>query len=105
MRDADHDGASIGEEIVDAVGDGDTGGVGTEIVIVDGAWGQVPARPGILERADQFALLGINADDGETPALESIAQIAEVEKLIVAVGAVVGGATVGTTGIHSSARR
>ena len=41
--------------------------------------------------ADQFALLGIDADDGEATALESVAKIAEVEKLIVAIGTIVGG--------------
>jgi hypothetical protein len=35
MRDADNDGTSVGEEVVDAVGYGDAGGIGTEIVIVD----------------------------------------------------------------------
>ena len=35
MRDADYDGASIGEQIVDAIGDGDAGGIGAVVVIVD----------------------------------------------------------------------
>ena len=35
MRDADYDGASIGEQIVDAIGDSDAGGIGAEVVIVD----------------------------------------------------------------------
>jgi hypothetical protein len=35
MRDADHHGASIGEQIIDAIGNGDAGGIGAEIVIVD----------------------------------------------------------------------
>ena len=91
MRDADHDGASIGEEIIDAVRYGDAGGIGAEIVIVDQARGQIPARPGILEIADQFALLGIDADDGEATTLESVSKIAEVEELIIAIGTVVGG--------------
>ena len=34
MRDANHDGAAIGEEIIDAVRYGDAGGVRAEIVIV-----------------------------------------------------------------------
>jgi hypothetical protein len=35
MRDAHHDRPSIGEQIIDAVRDGDTGGIGAEVVIVD----------------------------------------------------------------------
>ena len=91
MRDADHDGTSIGEEIIDAVWYGDAGGIRAEIVIVDQARGQIPARSGILEIADQLALFGIDADDGVTAALESVSKIAQVEELIVAVGTVVGG--------------
>jgi hypothetical protein len=45
----------------------------------------------ILEAADQLALLGVDANDGETTALESFSKIPEVEELIVAIGAVVGG--------------
>ena len=91
MRDADYDGTSIREEIIDAVWYGDIAGIGAEIVIVDQAWGQIPARPGILKGADQFALLGIDADDGLAASLESIPQVTEIEELIVAVGGVVGG--------------
>ena len=35
MRDADNNGTSVGEQIVDAIGNGDAGGIGAEIVIVD----------------------------------------------------------------------
>ena len=75
MRDANHDGASIGEEIIDSVRYGDTGGVRAEIVIVDQARRQVPAHSGVLEIADQFALLGIHADDGVAPTLKSVSKI------------------------------
>jgi len=91
MRDADHDRPSIGEEIVDAVGNGDAGGIRAEVVIVDQTRRQIPARSGILESTNQFALLGIDADDGEAAALEAIPKVAEVEELIVAVGAEVVG--------------
>ena len=90
MRDANHDGASIGEEIIDAVRYGDAGGVRAEIVIVDQARGQIPAHSGILEIADQFALLGIHADDGVAPTLESVPKIAEIEELIIAIRTMVG---------------
>ena len=91
MRDANHDGASVGEEIIDAVRYGDAGGVRAEIVIVDQAGGQIPAHSGILEIADQFALLGIHADNGVATTLESVSKIAKVEELIVAIGTMVGG--------------
>ena len=64
MRDADHDRPSIGKQVIDPVRDGDTGGVGAEVVVVDQAGRQIPARAGILEVADQFALLGVDANDG-----------------------------------------
>lgn len=91
MGDADHDRASIGEQIIDAVRDGDARGIGAEVVIVDQARRQVPAHPEIFEIADQFAFFGIDANDGETAALKSVSQIAEIEELIVAIGTVVGG--------------
>jgi len=64
MRDADHDGPLIGEQIIDAVRDSDARGIGAEVVIVDQAGRQIPTRAGVLEVADQFAFLGINANDG-----------------------------------------
>ncbi len=91
MGDTDHDGSSIGEQIIDAVRDGDTRGIGAEVVIIDQTGRQIPARPGIFEIADQFTFFGIDANDGETAALKSVAQIAEVEELMVAIGTVVGG--------------
>jgi hypothetical protein len=64
MRDAHHDGPPIGEQSVDPVRDGDTGGIGAEIVVVDQAGREIPTRAGILEVADQFAFLGVHANDG-----------------------------------------
>jgi hypothetical protein len=91
MGDADHDRPAIGEQIIDAVGNGDARGIGAEVVIVDQAGRQIPARPGIFEIADQFAFFGIDANNGETAVLKSVTQIAEVEELMVAIGTVVGG--------------
>jgi hypothetical protein len=91
MGDTDHNRATIGEQIIDAVRDGDARGIGAEVVIVDPAGRQIPARTGIFEIADQFAFFSIDANDGETMALKSVAQIAEVEELMVAIGTVVGG--------------
>jgi hypothetical protein len=91
MGDADHDRASIGEQIIDAIRDGDAGGIGAEVMIVDPAGRQIPTRTRIFEMADQFTFFGIDANDGETAALKSVSKIAEVEELIVAIGTVVGG--------------
>jgi hypothetical protein len=60
MRDAHRDRSSIGEQIIDAVRNGDAGGVGAAVVVVDGAGRKIPARTGILEVANQFALLGVD---------------------------------------------
>ena len=91
MGHADHNGASISEQIIDAVRDGDARGVGAEVMIVDQAGRQIPTCTGIFEIADQFAFFGIDADDGETTALKPVAKIAEVEELLVTIGTVVGG--------------
>jgi len=91
MGDADDNGASIGEQIINAVRDGNAGGVGAEVMIVDQAGRQVPTSTGISEMADEFVLLGIDANDGETAALESVAKVAEVAELMVAIGTMVGG--------------
>ena len=61
MRDAYRDRSSIGEQIIDAIRDGDTGRVGTEIVIVDQTGRYIPTRSGIFERAHQFTLLRADA--------------------------------------------
>ena len=53
-----HHEAAVGAHVVDAVGDGDAVGLGAEVVVVDGVRGFAPAATGILEVADQFALLG-----------------------------------------------
>ena len=91
MRDADHDGSSIGEQIVDAVRDGDAGGVGAEVVVVDTASREIPTGAWILKVAHQFPLFGVDTDDRQAAALKLIAKIAEVEELIVAIGTLVAG--------------
>ena len=64
MRDADHHRPSIGQQVIDPVRNGDTGRVGAEVVVIDQAGRKIPARAGILEVADQFALLGVDTNDG-----------------------------------------
>jgi hypothetical protein len=41
--------------------------------------------------ADEFALFGIDTNDGETTARESVAKVTEIEELMVAVGTVISG--------------
>ena len=60
-------------------------------MIVNQTRGEIPARSGILEGADQFPLLGVDADDGMAATLESLSQIGEIEELIVTIRRVVGG--------------
>ena len=51
----------------------------------------IPARAGIVEVANQFALLGVDTNDGLAAALKQVSKVAEVEELLVAIGTVVGG--------------
>ncbi len=60
---ADEDGAGVGPRVVDAVGDGEALGIGAEVVVLDLFGTAVPLGAGISERADEFLLLGIDADD------------------------------------------
>ena len=45
-------------------------------MVVDQAGRQIPTRAGVLEVADQFAFLGVNANDRQAAALESLTKIA-----------------------------
>src|SRR5439155_22457322 len=80
-----------GEEIVNAMGNRHADRVRAEVVIVDQAGRTIPAGARILEGTDQLALFGVHADDGPPLPLEPIAQIANVEKLLVAIWTGVGG--------------
>jgi hypothetical protein len=60
-------------------------------VVVDQAGRKIPPCTGVLEVADQFALFGIDANDGKAAALEAPTKIREVEELIITIGTVVGG--------------
>ena len=59
---ADEDRAGIGLRIVDPVGDGAALGFGAKVVILHQFGDAVPLGAGILERANEFLLLGIDAD-------------------------------------------
>src|SRR6266852_4334529 len=88
---AHHEGAAILGDVIDSVGNRDADGVAAEVVIKDAAGLAVPASAGVLEVADQFAFLGVDADDGQVTALEAVAQLGQVFELEVAVRAGVGG--------------
>jgi hypothetical protein len=60
-------------------------------MIVDQDGGAIPFGAGMFEVADQFAFLAVDADDGETLLLEARSERADVLKLLIAVGAGVGG--------------
>ena len=55
MGDADKGRAAVCLGIIDSVGDGDPGGVGAKVVIVDRKRGPVPLGDGILEVTEQFS--------------------------------------------------
>src|SRR6266852_1193098 len=88
---ADYEGAAILGDVIDSVGNRDADGVAAEVVIKDAAGIAFPASAGVLEVADQFAFLGVDANDGQVTALEAAAQLGQVFELEVAVGAGVGG--------------
>src|ERR1700680_3260377 len=60
-------------------------------MIVDRTRGKIPARARVLEGADELPLLRIDAEDGQVATLEVIAQVADVEELLVAIRTGVGG--------------
>lgn len=65
MGGADESRAVIAGQIANAVGDGDAVGVGAEVMIRHRCRLQAPNAAWILKIADQFLLLGVDADDGE----------------------------------------
>ena len=71
MRDAHEHRASVGEQVIDTVRDRDADGIGTEIVIIDAHRRAIPLDASVLEVADQFSFLGVDADDGQTLALKA----------------------------------
>ncbi len=83
--------AAIGLRIVDAIGNTDTFGGGTEVVIVDGCGGSLPFSAGVLEVANQLPLFGIHAQHRIAVLVELIPLPAEITELAVAVGSGTGG--------------
>src|ERR1051326_4954765 len=85
VANADRQSAPIFVHIVDAVGDSYANGIGAEIVIVDATWGAFPTTPRIFEVANQLALLGVDANNGQMAALETVAQMGKIFELPIAV--------------------
>src|ERR1022692_4835342 len=72
MRNTYDDRTTIGKRLVDAIRDSDAECVGTKVMIVDGPGLVVPACAGVFKVADQFALFGIDTDDGQATAAEAL---------------------------------
>ena len=91
VRNADHKGAAILMDIIDPIGNGDAAGIGAEVVIIHATGGAFPATAGILEVADQFPFLAVDADDRQMTSPEAVAQLGEIFKLEIALRAGTGG--------------
>src|ERR1035438_6131517 len=91
VRDADTNGAAVVQRVVDTVGDANAAGIGAEVVIVHQNRRAIPFGSGVLEIADQFAFLAIDADEGKTLSLEASSQRADLLELLIAVGSGIGG--------------
>ena len=72
VRNTDNDRTTIGKRLIDAIRDGDTECVGAKVMIIDEPGLAVPACAVVFKVADQFALLGIDADDGQVTAAEAL---------------------------------
>ena len=90
VRNADDNGAAVGEGLVDAVRDGNADGIGPEVVIMNGPSIVIPTSALVFEVADQFALFGIDADDGQVAPPKTLAQIGNVIELEIPVGTGIG---------------
>ena len=83
---ADDDSAVVGEQVVDAVGNGEAVGEGTEVVVEDLDGLLFPGGAGVLEVADEFLLLGVDADQGAVLGGATTLEGGDEFKLGVAVG-------------------
>lgn len=90
VRNTDDNGTAVGERLVDAVRDGNAQGIGAEVVIMNRPGGVIPASAVVFEVSDQFALLGIDADDGQVAPPKTVAQIGNVIELEIAVATGIG---------------
>ena len=74
MADADEHRTAVGLWIIHAEWEGDARGEGAKVVVVDRGGDALPLPAGILEVAHQFALLGIDTDDGIAMTAEATSQ-------------------------------
>ena len=91
VRNADADRAAVVRRIVNAVGDADSAGVGAEIMIVHPNRRAIPFGAGVLEVANQFAFLTVDADDGKALTLEALPERGNMLELPIPVRTGVGG--------------
>lgn len=91
VRDADADSAAVIRRIVNAVGDAHAAGVGEEVMIVHWNRRAIPFGAGVLEVADQFAFLTVDAEDGKALPLEARPQRRNILELLIPVRTGVGG--------------
>ena len=84
--DADRDEAAVGERVVDAVGDGEAGGLGAEVVVVDRDGSRFPGEAGVAEASDQLFFLRIDAEDRGVAAGAVLPQVVDELELVVAFG-------------------
>src|SRR5258708_14174904 len=91
VRDAYADSAAVVRRVVNPVGNAYAAGVGAEVVIVHQNRRAIPFGASVLEVADQFALLTVDADDGNALALEALPQRGNILELLIPVPTGVGG--------------
>ena len=73
VRDANDDRTTVDNGLINAIRNGNANSVGQKIVIVDSPGFAVPTGSGAFKVADQFAFLGINANDGHAAVVEAFA--------------------------------
>src|SRR3984893_15934059 len=88
---ADLQSTAIFHNIVNPIGNGDSAGIGAEVVIIDATRGRFPTTARIFEIADEFAFFAVDADDGQMTALETVAQLGQIFELKISVGTRTGG--------------
>src|ERR1017187_7568999 len=84
VADADEHRSPVGLGIVNAKRQCDARGEGAKVVVVDGGGNTLPLAAGILEVPHQFALLGIDTDDGIAVTAKATAQSGNLSELSVA---------------------
>src|SRR5208337_1916396 len=87
-RGTDDDMALVGQNVVQPVGPALVQGVTQKVVSVDHLRFRQPSRPVVVEVANQFLLLAIDAEDRQTLVAEGVDEDVEVTKLPVSVAVV-----------------